>query len=137
MLSIQEKKKSAKHLLCTHDGVVAVWFLLLFLFCTAAVFAGIMAKRHYLEAMVFMKKANTYQCTESIILDHVKCALLKDELVDGILNVPYVDASVTLYDDALTIDISSPVEETITVFFDAETHYVYEMDVMRHEDGFY
>ena len=133
MLSIQERERSAKHPLCTRDGVVAVWFLLLFLFCTAAVFAGMMAKRNFLEAMVSLKGANAYQCAESIILDYVKCALLKDELVDGILPVSNVSASITVYDDALTIEVSDPIDETITVFFDEETHYVYEMDVLRHD----
>lgn len=131
MLSIQEKRKSAKHLLRTHDGVVAVWFVLLFLFCTAAVFAGMMAKRHYLEAMVSLKQANSYQCAESIILDTIKCALLKDEVADGPLSIPFVSASVTVHDGALTIEISDPVTETVTVFFDEETHYVYAMDAVR------
>ena len=131
MLSIQEKKKSAQHPLCTYDGVAAVWFLLLFLFCTAAVFAGMMAKRHYLEAMVYLKQANTFQCTEAIIMDHIKCALLKDELSDGALPIASVSASLTVYEDAMTIEVSDPVSETITVFFDEETHYVYAMDVVR------
>lgn len=133
MLSIQEKIKREKHRLCMSSGVVAVWFLFLFLFCTAAVFAGMAAKKNYLEAMVSLKKANAYQCAESIILDYVKCALLKDELTDGPLPVAYVSASVTMYEDALTIDVQLPVEEQITVFFDEQTHYVYEMDTMRYD----
>lgn len=126
---------SGMHRLSGHDGFAAAYFLMLFLLASSVIAGGMEAEKDALEAVVSLQEAAEYQNAESILMDVLKCRLLKNEAEDGIISAGEAAGEMTVLQDTVILEIHTPVRETLLVTYDPETAMVIDFQAERPVTG--
>ncbi len=114
------------------DGFVCLYFLVLFLLCTAVVTVLMSSLTDRLRTAKNIQKLNLYLAQESAVLQYVKCQLINEQLQDGSYEENGVSFDLSLHGDRIDISIHAPSPELLQITLEDETH-VYDYDVVRSE----
>lgn len=120
-----------RHRLSGHEGFAAAYFLMLFLLAGTVITGGMEAERDALAAVVSLQQAAEYQNAEALLLDVLKCRLLKNEAEDGIISAGDASGEIQVMHDTVILEIHMPVQEIMTVTYDPETAMVLDFQAER------
>ena len=131
-MHILTKRRSAGVLDTSEDGFVCLYFLILFLLCSALILTLLNAVHDRTGTAMNIRKANEFAAQEAAVLQFVKCELRNQRLEDGEYEQNGVSFRITTHQRRIDAAVFSPHSEVIQITMEDDTH-VYDYDVLRSE----
>lgn len=131
MWYLKEKVIKEKQRLHSPEGFVSVYFLAIMLTISVFTAAAALNEKAYFEVIINMEINMQYQQAETQVLSYLKCALMTNTLTDAEYETADVICTIEVYEDAVYVFVSEPVQETLTVTFDSETMKIIDFSCDR------
>ena len=116
----------------SEDGFVCLYFLVLFLLCTALILTLLNVIQDRTRTAMNIRQANALSAQEAAVLQFVKCELRNHRLEDGDYVINGVSFRISAHDRRIDAAVSSPYYEILQITMEDDTH-VYDYDVLRNE----
>ena len=131
-MRILKKTRSAAASDTSDKGFVCLYFLVLFLLCTAVITVLMNSLQDRLRTAMNIRKADELLAQEAAVLSFVKCELRNERLADGTYQESGVRFSITMHDGRIDAVIRFPRPEILQITLEDDTR-VYDYDVIRSE----
>lgn len=116
------------------DGFACLYFLMIFLLCTAVITTAMTIQENRLKTEINVQKADQLAMEEAAVLSYIKCALQNDHLEEGSFEENGVSFSIRQTAHGATVSIGSPYAEILDITFSSDNQHVYDYDVIRSEE---
>ncbi len=114
------------------DGFVCLYFLVLFLLCTALITVLIGTVKDRTKTAINLARTDELLAQESAVLHFIKCELRNERLEDGAYEESGISFTVNLHGNRIDAVIRAPIPEILQISTDDEVH-VYDYEVVRSE----
>ena len=131
-MPIRKKNPSDAASVISESGFVCIYFLVLFLLCTAIITVLMNAVQDRTRTAINVRTADELLAQESAVMCFIKCELKNERLADSSYEQAGVSFSVVRHGDRIDAVIHSPKSELLQITLEDETH-VYDYDVIRSE----
>ena len=131
-MPILMKRRSADVSDTSEDGFVCLYFLILFLLCSALILTLLNAVQDRTRTAMNIRQANVLAAQEAAVLQFVKCELRNEHLEDGEYDRYGVSFRITKHQHRIDAAVFSPRSEVIQITMEDDTH-VYDYEVLRSE----
>lgn len=132
---MKETENCAGRPLSENEGIVTAYFLMVLMLVSNVSMALMNAEMGWLSAQLSLQRAADYQRAEAVMLDEIKCALLRGELSDGSYERDGVRYEVAVSEDEIAAELFEPVRESAVISYDPETRMVMELEAERPLEG--
>lgn len=132
-MNIRKKNPADAVSVTSEQGFVCLYFLILFLLCTAMITVLINATQDRTRTAINLRTANQLLAQESAVLCFVKCELQNERLTDGTYESAGVSFRLITHGSRIDVSVSDPCAELLQITLDDSNH-VYDYDVIRSEE---
>ncbi len=132
---IREVKKSKKLHYVTLDGFVSIYFMMILLLVTSQISVVSAIYQYRFETITNLKQNEKYMECEGVILQNLKCDLLRGINEDEILEDAGIRWSQTFSNSVIYVTVHDPIREEMTIEFDQETRMIVSYSCNRYEEN--
>ena len=130
-MPIPKKNRSDAVSVTSERGFVCLYFLVLFLLCTALIVTLLTVIQERTRTAMNIRRADAL-AAQAAVLQTVKCELRNRRLEDGSYENSGVSFQITCHDRRIDAAVTAPFPEILQISLEDETH-VYDYDVLRSE----
>lgn len=146
---MQEKKQKTLHYSpVSNDAFITSYFLIIFITITLLVSIETTNLLYHNKMLKNLKIANTYQAYEAKVLQVLNHNVLEEkeedteedneqieeeiEQIEDTLSIDFLTFHYIKNDSTITVDILSPIEESLVIYL--ENEQIYDYDVVRYTE---